>query len=472
MQNGMEMKMRTLIGSTTGAGVGPGSAEPAQLVESRDLVQAGDVALNTDAARFSRIGWWITSVGVGGFLLWAALAPLDQGVPVSGSVVSATNRKAVQHQSGGTIREILVREGDVVRAGQVLVRFQDEQSRSHADASRAQLFHARAAEARLIAERDGMPKIRFPAELESVRNDPAAASHIALQEQLFVSRQMALRNELAAYDENIAGLKMQIAGLTEARENKKQQLALIGEQLAGLRELAKEGYVPRNRVLDLERTQAQLSAAFSEDLGSIGRAQRQVAELGMRRLQRQQEYQKEVRQQLADVQKEAEVLGHRLSAQAFELDNLQVRAPVDGTVVGMNVFTQGGVVGSGFRMMDIVPGSDPLIVEGQVPVEFVDKVRDGLPVELIFSAFDRNSTPRIPGIVTHVSADRLVDDRSGMPYYKVKAKVAPEAARLVSDLGIQAGMPVELFIRTGERTLMNYLFKPILDRAHMALTED
>jgi len=432
-------------------------------------------ALHTDPAHFGRIGWWVTAVGVGGFLLWASLAPLDQGVPVSGSVVSATNRKAVQHQTGGTIREILAREGDVVKAGQVLVRLQDEQARSQTEASRAQLFHARAAEARLIAERDGLQKIRFPAELESLRSDtsdPRAASHIALQEQLFASRQLALRNELGALDESIAGLKMQIDGLMEARENKKQQIAFLGEQLAGMRDLAREGYIPRNRLLELERTYAQLSASVSEDLGNIGRAQRQVTELGMRRVQRQQEYQKEVRQQLADVQKEVEVLGHRFASQSFELENLQVRAPVDGTVVGMNVFTQGGVVAPGFRMMDIVPGSDPLIVEGQVPVALIDKVKDGLPVELIFSAFARNTTPRIPGVVTHVSADRFQDEATGMPYYRIKAKVAPEALKMVTDLGLQAGMPVELFIRTGERTLMNYLFKPILDRAHTALTED
>lgn len=451
------MKMKDVIGNAAaGAGGDTGNAH----------------ALHTDPSRFGRIGWWVTAVGVGGFLLWASLAPLDQGVPVSGSVVAATNRKAVQHQTGGTIREILAREGDVVKAGQVLVTLQDEHARSQAEASRAQLFHARAAEARLIAERDGLHKIRFPAELESLRNDPRAASHILLQEQLLASRQLALRNELGALDESIAGLKMQVAGLMEARENKKQQLTFLAEQLAGMRELASEGYIPRNRLLDLERTHAQLAAAVSEDLGNIGRAQRQVAELGMRRVHRQQEYQKEVRQQLAEVQKEAEVLGHRLASQSFELENLQVRAPVDGTVVGMNVFTQGGVVAPGFRMMDIVPGSDPLIVEGQVPVELIDKVRDGLPVELIFSAFDRNSTPRIPGVVTHVSADRLRDELTGMPYYRIKAKVAPQALKMVSELGLQAGMPVELFIRTGERTLMNYLFKPIFDRAHTALAED
>lgn len=428
--------------------------------------------LNTDPARFSRIGWWVSLAGVGGFLLWAGLAPLDQGVPLSGSIVSATNRKAIQHRTGGTIREILVKEGDSVKTGQVLVTFDDEQLRSQTEATRVQLFSSRATEARLIAERDGLQKIAFPAEIKQVGAESRGPEYVALQEQLFSSRKLALRSELDALDENIAGLKMQIAGLLESRENRKQQLALLSEQLTGVRDLAKEGYIPRNRWLDLERTYAQLSSAMSEEIGNIGRAQRQVAELALRRSQRQHEFQKETRQQLAEVQKEAEVLTHRVASQSSELDNLQVRAPVDGTVVALNVFTQGGVVGPGFRMMDIVPGSDPLIVEGQLPVDLVDTVKEGLPVELIFAAFNRNSTPRIPGVVTHVSADSLIDDKTGFPYYKVKAKVAPEGAKAAASLGIQAGMPVELFIRTGERTLMNYLLKPILDRAHTAMTED
>jgi membrane fusion protein, protease secretion system len=149
-----------------------------------------------------------------------------------------------------------------------------------------------------------------------------------------------------------------------------------------------------------------------------------------------------------------------------------VKAPVDGTVVGVNVFTRGGVIGPGFKMMDIVPSDDPLIVEGHVPVHLIDKVHPDLPVEFIFTAFNRNLTPHVPGIVTQVSADRFVDEDTGQPYYKLKAQVAPEGMKMVSDLQIRPGMPVELFVKTGERTMMNYILKPILDHLKMSMTEE
>ncbi len=186
----------------------------------------------------------------------------------------------------------------------------------------------------------------------------------------------------------------------------------------------------------------------------------------------QQEYQKEVRTQLSDVQKEAEALRTRLISLDFDLANVEVKAPVDGTIVGLNVFTRGGVVGPGSKLMEIVPSDDLLVVEGQVPVHLIDKVHPDLKVELIFSAFNQNLTPHIPGIVTHVSADRLIDEITKQPYYKLKAKVAPEGMKMVAHLQIRPGMPVDLFVKTGERTMMNYILKPILDHVKMSLTEE
>ncbi|HVK95644.1 MAG TPA: HlyD family type I secretion periplasmic adaptor subunit [Noviherbaspirillum sp.] len=434
--------------------------------------EAEPVLVNTDQTSHARLGWLIVLLGFGGFMLWAMFAPLDQGIPVSGTVTVASNRKAIQHQTGGTVEEILVKEGDLVKAGQVLVRMNDVQAKAQAEMTRVQYFTARAAEARLMAERDGAKTVAFPPDLESAKDDPRVANNISLQAQLFTSRQAAIQSELAALDENIAGLKFQVRGLEESRDSKKIQLQFLKEQLEGMRDLAKEGYVARNRLLDLERTYAQINGAISEDIGNIGRAQRQISEFSLRRIQRQQEYQKEVRSQLADVQKEAEALANRLVGQDFELSNVLVKAPVDGTIVGMNVFTKGGVIGSGFRMMDVVPSDDPLIVEGQLPVNLVDKVHPGLNVELIFSAFNQNKTPHVPGLVTQVSADRLTDERTGMPYYKMKAKVAPEGMTLIKDLQVRPGMPVDLFVKTGERTMMSYLFKPVFDRAKTSLSEE
>jgi protease secretion system membrane fusion protein len=300
------------------------------------------------------------------------------------------------------------------------------------------------------------------------------ADILALQDSLLASRRASLQNELGAVDESIAGLKDQIRGLQASRDSKKEQVDLLKEQLAGMRDLAKEGYVARNRLLELERTYAQLNGSISEDIGNIGRAQRQVGELQLRKLQRVQDYQKEVRTQLTDVQKEAESQGARLQAQQFDLANVEVKSPADGTVVGLAVFTPGGVVAPGFRMMEIVPTRDPLVVEGQLPVNLVDRVHPGLKTELIFSAFNANRTPHIEGEVEQVAADRTVDERSGNAYYRVRVKVTPKGATTVAEhrLEIRPGMPVELFVKTGERTMMNYLLKPVLDRARSALTEE
>lgn len=428
--------------------------------------------VNTDDSVHTRLGWFIVIVGFGGFLLWAFFAPLDKGVPLSGTVTVSSNRKAVQHQTGGIVDKILVKEGETVNAGQVLVEMNDVQVKAQAEITRGQLYSARAVEARLIAERDNKTEITFPPSLLAMSGDSIVANNINLQRQLFSSRKLSMQHEIAALEENIAGLKFQLHGLQASKTSKQTQLDLLNTQLDGLRKLAEDGFVPRNRVFEMDRTHAQLTGEISENIGNIGRIQRQTSELTLRRVQRQEENQKEVRQQLSDIQREAESLNSRLVGQDFELANVQVKAPVDGIVVGLDVFTHGGVVGAGFRMMDIVPNEDMLVITGEVPVHLIDKVHPGLHVDLIFSAFNQNKTPNIPGIVSRVSADRLTDEHTGIPYYNIKAKVAPEGIKLLSEHQVRAGMPVEIFIKTGERSLMNYMFKPILDRIHSSLSEE
>lgn len=446
-------------------------AEPAVEVLTHDVAP---LTVNTDAGAYARVGWIVVLFGVLGFLLWASFAPLDKGVPLSGTVAKEGNRKAVQHQTGGTVQEILVRDGDVVKTGQVLVRMNSVQAGSALQMSVAQYIAGRAAEARLMAELSGAKTMAFPASLAPYKDDPRTKDAMALQTQLLSSRRMALENELGAMSESVAGIEAQAKGLEEARDGKKAELGFLREQLDNSRDLAKDGYIPRSRLLELERTFASVSGAVSEDIGNIARARRQIAEQKLRRAQRTQEYQREVRSQLSDVQKETESMESRIKGQHFEFANAEVRAPVDGVVVGSNIFTQGGVVGPGARLMDIVPTGDALVVEGQLAVNLIDRVHAGLPVELHFSAFNTNKTPQIPGTVIQVAADRTVDEKTGQPYYKVRARVTPEGAKLIAEkkLDIVAGMPVELFIKTGERTMMNYLLKPIFDRSHSALSED
>ena len=428
--------------------------------------------LQLDDTRYSRLGWLLMLGGFLGFLGWAALAPLDKGVAVSGKVMVSGHRKVVQHPSGGIVERIDVRDGDKVAAGQVLIRLKETPLLGQAQSLRSQFYGSLASEARLNAERDGVASVSFPVELTALAVEPEVASNLALQRQLFDSRRQALLLDQQGIDESIAGAEAQLRGVRDSQASKVLQRTALTEQLQGLRELAREGYIPRNRLLDSERVYAQVLGSISEDYGRIGQLQRQVLEMRLKIRQLAEEYQKEVRTQLADTRVRTEDLRNRLASAEFELANSQLRAPVAGIVVGLDVFTEGGVIKPGQALMEIVPQGEPLLVEARVPVELADKVHAGLPVELMFSAFSQSTTPRVAGEVTLVSADRQVDERTDEPYYTLRAQVSEAGMAQLAGLQIRPGMPVEAFVRTGERSMLNYLFKPLLDRTHMALVEE
>ncbi|WP_297451880.1 HlyD family type I secretion periplasmic adaptor subunit [Ferrovum sp.] len=434
-------------------------------------VTAVDI-VKTDDRVYTRMGWWIVLGGVGGFLLWAIFAPLDQGVAVSGVVEVATNRKQIQYQPGGIVEAILVKEGDTVKAGQVLVRINDTQAKAQAEMSRTQYDSDLAVQARLEAERDSKATVRFPQALLAHQDDPRVKDDMALQQQLFAARRSALQNELSAMDENIAGLEQQAAGLEAARSSRTQQLQYLTEQIDNMRDLVKEGYVAKSRFLDLQRNQAEVNGILAEESGRLGYTQRQAAEMKLKKTQRLEDYQKDVRQQLTEVEKEAITIQHRLSSQDFDLSNTEVKSPVDGTVVDLKVFTQGGVVSPGVPMMEVVPSHDALIIEGRIPLELIDKMHPGLEVDMTFPAFNRNTTPHIPGRVIEISADRLTDQKTGQSYYTMRAEVTEKGAKLLGNLQVRPGMPVEAFVRTGNRTMMSYLLKPMFDRIKTSMSEE
>ena len=443
-----------------------------QLYKNPSATDIAASSIDTDLTKYIRLGWWIVFGGLGSFLLWASLAPLDKGVPLTGTVAVATSKKAIQHETGGTVEVILVKEGDVVKAGDVLVRMNNVQAGAEAETARVQYIAARTMQARLEAERDGKNGVVLPKEFADAKSDPRVLESLALQNQISSSRRSAISSELSAIDENIAGLLSQMQGLEESVASKREQKALITEQLAGMRDLAKEGYMATNRVLESEQTLAGINANISADIGNIGRSKRQISELKMQKIQRNQEYQKEVRTQLSEAQKQADALQNQLKGLDRNVQNIDIKAPVAGTVVGLSVFTKGAVVAPGFKLMDIVPVEDSLVVEGRLPVHLVDKVYAGLPVSLIFTAFNQNKTPHIPGEVVNVSADRFIEEQTGQPYYKVTSKVAPDGAKMIVNLKIRPGMPVDMFVKTGERTMMNYLLKPILDHLKLSMSEE
>ncbi|MDG0800771.1 HlyD family type I secretion periplasmic adaptor subunit [Pectobacterium polaris] len=426
--------------------------------------------LHTDAGRYLKYGLWLVLIGFGGLLLWAGMAPLDKGVGVSGRVIVADNRKAVQPVSSGRIASLTVRDGDRVQAGQILATLDQTPAQAQRDNLVTQLQEAHAGEARLLAERDDLNTIAFPAPTE--QHSTVTQQIQIAQQQLFISRRAALQQERAAIQAAIIGTKAQSQGSQALLVSSQTQFQIISEQLRGLRPLAQEGYIARNRLLDVERQAAQLAGAIAQERNNRVQLQQQVVELEQKIQQRQNEYQKEVRAQLADTQRSIQDLTQRLKTAEYELQHTHIRAPASGTIVGLALHTEGGVVNSGQMLMEIVPEGQPLLIDAQLPIELVDRVSNGLPVELLFSAFNQSTTPRISGIVALIGADQLVEQQTGKPYYALRIHVDEQGKQQLAGLDVRPGMPVQAFIRTGERSLLNYLFKPLSDRLHLALTEE
>jgi protease secretion system membrane fusion protein len=439
------------------------------MVEDATVKPVSDVDMND--ARPRRWGWWLLVIGFGGFMSWALIAPLDAGVSALGTVVVTDNRKSVQPLVGGKIVAILAKDGDEVKEGQVLVRLDDTQSRSQLDITKGQWLTSLATEARLAAERAGWAAPKFPAELTTAKEDPRAVAALTLQGQLFATRRLALAGELAAMKENMQGLELQARGAEASRQAKEDQLRLLREQLKNQRDLADEGFMPRNRVLEQERAVAAMAGAIAEDTGSIGRNRQAIAEVKTRMVTREQEFRKEVEAQLADTQRDGSSLRSRLEALQFDVANTEIKSPANGLVMGRAVHTVGGVVAAGTPMMEVVPRNEALRIDAQIPPYLIDKVRAGLPVDILFTAFNQNSTPKVSGTVLHVSADVLYEQKQNVPYFKATVEVTPEGMVKLKANEVRAGMPVEVFVRTGERTAMNYFTRPLLDRLNRALNE-
>ncbi|WP_446469922.1 HlyD family type I secretion periplasmic adaptor subunit [Xenorhabdus stockiae] len=428
--------------------------------------------LPLDASRYLRLGWLVIGIGILGFLIWAAFAPLDKGVASSGMVVVDGNRKTVQSPTNGIIRQILVAEGEHVRAGQILIQLSQVQVNAQIDSLKQQWHTMLATEARLLAEQQGADELVFPAFLQAQSSEPRIDNILALQKQLFLSRREMLKSDLAGMKQSEEGVIVQIKGLREAMVNKQQQKASLKEQITNLRPLTEEGYFPRNRYLELQRNQIELSGSMAEMTGRIGLLEKQQQETQQRIIQRQADYQREVRSQLADVHVQANELHNKLETAQFDLSHTSIAAPVEGTVVGLKVFTQGGVVASGEKLMEILPEQSALEVEARLMVHLIDKVEIGQNVDLMFTALNQNRTPKVTGKLLVISADRLVDDVTRESYYQIRIRVTPEGMAKLTDLHIKPGMPVEVFVKTGSRSLLSYLFKPLVDRASTSLIEE
>ncbi|MCB5321430.1 HlyD family type I secretion periplasmic adaptor subunit [Yersinia intermedia] len=417
-------------------------------------------------------GWGLVLAGFGGFILWALLAPLDKGVPITGTVVVSGNRKAIQHPEGGIVDHIMVHDGDRVVAGEVLLTLNAVRARSASDGLTSQYYQLLANEARLLAEQKGNKQLVETPRLQQVKRQTGMDEMLALQQLLLDSRQQALQLESDGLRANIAGLQAAMGAQKQVLGSKNSQKQALSQQLDGLKSLADENYVPRNKMLESKQLYAQLNGEIAQIIGEIKRVEREIQEQNLRIQLRQQEYRKEVNTQMAEVQSTITEVFSQLEKANFDLANIQMRSPVAGTVVEMKVFTEGGVIAAGQSLMEILPDDQPLFVDARVPVEMVDKIHSGLAVELQFTAFNQSTTPKVEGTVKLLSADRILDERTQEPYYSLRVEVSETARQKLDHLEIKPGMPVQGFVRTGERSMINYLFKPLMDRLHIALTEE
>ncbi|MBA4112195.1 MAG: secretion protein HlyD [Verminephrobacter sp.] len=430
------------------------------------------VPAEAEARRAGRIGLWALAIGFGGFLLWAGLAPLDEGVPGQGMVAIDTKRKAVQHLSGGIVKEVLVREGDEVKEGQLLIRLDEAVARANYEATRQRYLGLRAMQGRLQAEQSGQTKITFHPDLEKAGADPLIRQQMLNQEQLFMTRRNLLRSDLQSIEESIQGQQGLIQAYDGMLVNRRSQLALINEELGNLRGLVKEGYAPRNRQLEMERMAADSRTSIADLQGNTVRAQRAIGELRQRAVSRQQDYRREVETQMADVSREVLSEEQKFKAVSNDLERTEIKAPVGGQVVSLAVQTVGGVVQPGQKLMDIVPEDEALLLEAHVAPHLIDRVQAQMPVDVRFNSFAHSPQLVVEGKVVSVSGDLLTEPQTGVTYYLARVQVTPAGLKTLGKRQLQPGMPVEVVFKTGERSMLTYLLHPLIKRISAAMKEE
>jgi protease secretion system membrane fusion protein len=445
----------------------------AGLMPGADSSSSDDDQAAKAAARPGRIGLWALAIGFGGFLLWAAFAPLDEGVPSAGVVSIDTKRRAVQHQQGGIVKEVLVGEGEQVKEGQLLIKLDAAVAKANYEATRQRYLGLRAMQARLLAEQSGATVINFHPDLQAASKDPLIKNQMITQEQLFQARRAALRADLQGIQESIQGQEAMVQSYESMMSSRRSQLALVTEEHRNTRDLVKDGYAPRNRQLELERMMSELNSSMAELLGNTTRARRAIGELRQKAVQRQQEYRKEVESNLADVTREVQSEDGKHVALQADLERIEIKSPAAGQVVGLAVQSVGAVVAPGQKLMDIVPDNEPLILETRVAPHMIDRVKAGLPVDVRFSAFAHSPQLVVQGKVVSISSDLLTDPQPpNAQYYLARASVTPEGMKKLGSRQMQAGMPVEVVFTTGERSMLTYMLNPLTKRVASAMKEE
>ena len=423
----------------------------------------------SDSARGTIIaGISILAVFFGGLGTWAALAPLESAVIAPGVVKVEGNRKTMKHLDGGIVAKLLVKEGDLVEKGQLLIQLDETDARARIDILSGQYDSLKALESRLLAERDGLDTIRFPDFLLDRGRDANVAEILAGQINVFETRRASLAGQIAILRQRIVQLQTQISGFHAQKRSQDRQLELIREELAGTRRLYEKGWSPKIRTLALEREAASLEGESGELIADIARTRQAIGEAKLQIAQLQKERLAEATTELRDVQTRLGEVEPRLRWAEETLSRTELAAPVAGYVLGLTAFTVGGVIAPGERVLDIVPADSALIIEARIQPSDIDDVYAGMSAEVQLTAYKRRVVPTVDGVLTWVSADRLTDDRSGEAYYVAYVEIDPESLAEVGDIRLYPGMPAQVMIATGARTALDYLLSPLtasFDRA-------
>jgi HlyD family secretion protein len=409
------------------------------------------------------------AVGLGG---WASTAQISGALIAPGSLVVDSNVKKVQHPTGGVVGEVRVRDGDRVKAGDILIRLDETVTRANLAIVTKNLIELYARKARLAAERDGADQVAVPKELAGQVNDPEVTEALNSERKLFELRRAARLGQKDQLQQRIKELQEQIVGLTAQQDAKSKEMSLIDQELQGVRDLWAKNLVQLSRLTSLEREDARLQGERGQLIAAAAEAKGKIAETELQIIQVDQELSSDVAKELRDTDaKIGEYVERKVTAED-QLKRTDIRAPQDGIVFQSTVNTIGGVITAGDPIMYIVPETDTLMVEAKVDPKDIDQVQFGQPVVLRFSSFNARTTPELNGNVVRIAADTTTDQRTGQSYYLVRISMTASEIGRLGKVKLTPGMPVEAFIQTGERTLLSYLVKPLHDQLMRAFREN
>ena len=426
--------------------------------------------LPIDDKPIRRLGYCILLATFGLFGGWATLAPLDGAVLAPGVVTVKSYRKTVQHLEGGIVQALNIRDGDQVKAGDILLQLDDTQLRAEFEMVRSQLIALLAQESRLqVEQQDHSDSLPVP---DFAPDDPRMLEAMANENRIFQARRNSRFGEVSILEKTIVQLEAQIEGLNAMVASKQELARSYADEIGDLRTLLTEGFIDIQRLRDQERSLTRLRSEIAEHQSVIAQTRLRISETGLQILQLNKTFASEVASQLGEVHTRILDLRERLAAIQNRLDKTLIRAPESGMVIGLTVHTVGGVIGAGTPLLDIVPVGTDLVVEAQISPADIDRLALGRRADIRFSAFKSHTTPVIEGQLTQISADRLVDKESGASYYLGRLELTEHGRTALGSLKLIPGMPAEVLINTGERTLLNYLMQPASDALARSLIED